>query len=168
MTPRSGHPASNDPWGDKILDDPEFKQLSAQEAQALRQLNPALSPWRVVGLQAVAALLVVLVAWGVTQNPAKAWSAGYGALVVVIPGALFARGLMGQFSSLNRTTAGFGFFLWEAVKIFVSGGMLFAAPRLVADLDWLAMLIGLIVTLKVYWVALLVRPKSKRINRSAN
>jgi len=50
-------------------------------------------------------------------------------------------------------TAGFGFFVWEAVKIGVSVAMLAAAPRLVADLDWLAMLIGLIVTLKVYWLA---------------
>ena len=164
ITPGPACHASHDSSDDRLLDDPEFKPLSAQEAQALRESMPALSPWRVVGMQAMVGVLVALATWGVTQNPAKAWSAGYGALVVVIPGALFARGLMGQFSSLNRTTAGFGFFLWEAVKIFVSGGMLFAAPRLVADLDWLAMLIGLIVTLKVYWVALLVRPKSNRIN----
>ena len=58
-------------------------------------------------------------------------------------------------------TAGFGFFVWEAIKIASSVGMLFAAPRLVPDLDWLAMLIGLIVTLKVYWVALLMRPERK-------
>ena len=164
ITPGPAYHASHDSSDDRLLDDPEFKPLSAQEAQALRESMPALSPWRVVGMQAMVGVLVALATWGVTQNLAKAWSAGYGALVVVIPGALFARGLMGQFSSLNRTTAGFGFFLWEAVKIFVSGGMLFAAPRLVADLDWLAMLIGLIVTLKVYWVALLVRPKSNRIN----
>lgn len=161
ITPGAGYHASDD---ERVLDEPEFKQLSAQEAQALRESMPALSPWRVVGLQAVVGVLVALAAWGVTQSSAKALSAGYGALVVVIPGVLFARGLMSQFSSLNRTTAGFGFFLWEAVKIVVSGGLLFAAPRVVADLDWLAMLIGLIVTLKVYWVALLVRPKSKRIN----
>ena len=164
ITPGPAYHASHDSSDDRLLDDPEFKPLSAQEAQALRESMPALSPWRVVGMQAMVGVLVALATWGFTQNLAKAWSAGYGALVVVIPGALFARGLMGQFSSLNRTTAGFGFFLWEAVKIFVSGGMLFAAPRLVADLDWLAMLIGLIVTLKVYWVALLVRPKSNRIN----
>ena len=69
---------------------------------------------------------------------------------------------MSQFSSINAATAGFGFFVWEAIKMAVSVGMLVAAPRLVADLDWLAMLIGLIVTLKVYWLALLMRPKSKR------
>ena len=159
--PGAGYHASDD---ERLLDEPEFKQLSAEEAKALRESMPSLSPWRVVGMQAMVGVLVALATWGVTQNPAKAWSAGYGALVVVIPGVLFARGLMGQFSSLNRTTAGFGFFLWEAVKIIVSGGLLFAAPRVVADLDWLAMLIGLIVTLKVYWVALLVRPKSKQTN----
>jgi len=76
---------------------------------------------------------------------------------------LFARGLMSQFSSINAATAWLGFFVWEAVKIAVSVGMLFAAPKLIADLNWLAMLIGLIVTLKVYWVALLMRPKRKTI-----
>ena len=143
----------------------EFKQLSAQEAQTLRELHPAVSPWAVVGLQATVGVVVAFFAWGLTERSSTGWSAGYGALVVVIPGVLFARGLMSQFSSLNRTTAGFGFFLWEAVKIAVSVGMLFAAPRVVADLDWLAMLIGLIVTLKVYWVALLLRPKRKLINK---
>jgi ATP synthase protein I len=29
----------------------------------------------------------------------------------------------------------------------------------VSDLSWPAMLVGLVVTMKVYWVALLVRPK---------
>lgn len=139
-----------------------FKRLSAEEAQALRERQPSVSPWRIVALQVAVTLLVALAAWGFTGRPGAAWSAGYGGLAVVIPAVLFARGLMSQFSSFNAATAGFGFFVWEAVKIAVSVGMLAAAPRLVPDLDWLAMLIGLIVTLKVYWVALLMRPKSKR------
>ena len=143
-------------------DELEFKRLSAQEAQALRELQPPISPWRVVRWQGVAGLLVVLAAWGVTGKTAVAWSAGYGALAVIIPAVLFARGLMSQFSSMNAATAAFGFFVWEAVKIAVSVGMLFAAPQLIPGLDWLAMLIGLIVTLKVYWLALLMRPKRKR------
>jgi ATP synthase protein I len=138
-----------------------YKRLTAEEALALRKRQPSLSPWRIVCLQAVVALLVALLAWAFTGKSGAAWSAGYGGLAVLVPAVLFARGLMSQFSSINAATAGFGFFVWEAIKIAVSVGMLFAAPQLVAGLDWLAMLIGLIVTLKVYWVALLMRPKSK-------
>ena len=139
----------------------EFKRLSAAEAQALRELQPPVSPWRVIRWQVVVGMLVALAAWVVTGKTTAAWSAGYGALAVLIPAALFARGLMSQFSSINAMTAGFGFFVWEAVKIAVSVGMLFAAPQLIPGLDWLAMLIGLMVTLKVYWLALLMRPKLK-------
>ena len=142
-----------------------YKRLSAEEAQALRQRQPSVSPWRIIGLQVLVALLVALAAWGITGRTEAAWSAGYGGLAVLIPAVLFARGLMSQFSSINAATAGFGFFVWEAIKIAVSVGMLFAAPQLVTGLDWLALLIGLIVTLKVYWVALLMRPKFKRLKR---
>ena len=137
----------------------EFKRLTAEEAKVLRELNPSVSPWRIVGYQILMGFVVALAAWGFTEKSAAGWSAGYGALVVIIPAVLFARGLMSQFSSINAMTAGFGFFVWEAVKIAASVGMIFAAPKLVADLDWLAMLIGLILTLKVYWLALRMRPK---------
>ena len=56
---------------------------------------------------------------------------------------------------------GFGFFLWEIVKISLSVGMLFAAPGLVDEIDWLFLLLGLFVTMKVYWLALVIRPKQK-------
>ena len=157
-------PGSQDKTQDELdeLDEPAFTPLTAEQAQLLREQNPSLSPWRVIAGQMAAGLLVALAAWGVTGRPNAGWSAGYGALAVVIPAALFARGLMSQFSSINAMTAGFGFFVWEAIKISVSVGLLIAAPRLVTDLDWLAMLIGLIVTLKVYWVALLMRPKRNK------
>jgi ATP synthase protein I len=140
-----------------------FKRLTAQEAQELRDRDPALSPWWVVGLQCVAGLVVALVAWGVSGKASVAWSAGYGALAVIIPAALFARGLMSQFSSLNAATASFGFFMWEAVKLAVSIAMIAMAPRLIVNLSWLALLAGLLVTLKMYWLALLKRPKPKQI-----
>jgi ATP synthase protein I len=143
-------------------EDEGFRPLSREEAQRLRELNPPLSPWWVVFGQLVAGVAVAFVAWALTGKGGAGWSAFYGALAVAIPGALFARGLMSQFSSLNAMTAGFGFFVWEAIKIASSVGMLFAAPRLVPDLDWLAMLIGLMVALKMYWVALLMRPKRKQ------
>lgn len=144
------------------LEEQDFKRLTRQEAQALRAADPALSPWWVVGLQCVAGVTVSLVAWGVSGKASVAWSAAYGALAVIIPAALFARGLMGQFSSLNAATAGFGFFVWEAVKIAVSIAMIVAAPRLIANLSWLALMAGLFVTLKMYWLALLKRPRPRQ------
>ena len=139
----------------------EFEPLSAKQARTLRERSPSLSPWWVVVGQAVVATVVALLAWGITGRGNAGWSAGYGGLVVVIPAALFARGLMSRFSSTNAVTASFGFFVWDLVKISVSVAMLFLAPRMVTDLDWLALLIGLIVTLKVYWLALLVSPKRR-------
>ena len=52
---------------------------------------------------------------------------------------------------------------WAAtagLKWFQNTDLLATAPKMVPGLSWLAMLIGLIVTMKVYWVALLMVPKS--------
>ena len=141
----------------------DIAPLTAEQAKVLREMQPSTSPWVIVGVQVVVGFVVAISAWLYSGQSSTAWSAGYGALAVIIPAILFARGLMSQFASINAMTAGFGFFVWEAIKIAVSVGMLFAAPRLVVNLDWLAMLIGLIVTLKVYWVALLMRPKRKTV-----
>jgi ATP synthase protein I len=147
--------------GNALEDESDFIPLTPEQAQRLVAQNPSLSVWWVLAGQVVMGVGAALVAGVLTGTVASGWSAFYGCLAVVIPGALFARGLRSQFSSISAVTAGFGFFVWEAVKIGVSVAMLAAAPRLVADLDWLAMLIGLIVTLKVYWLALLVRRKRK-------
>ena len=147
--------------GNASVEESDFSPLTPEQAHRLIAQNPSLSVWWVLSAQLVVGVLAAMVAGILTGQWASAWSAFYGCLAVVIPGALFARGLRSQFSSISAVTAGFGFFVWEAVKIGVSVAMLAAAPRLVADLDWLAMLIGLIVTLKVYWLALLVRQKRK-------
>jgi ATP synthase protein I len=161
MTNSAVHPTVKSPAQEIETEDQDFKPLTREQAQKLREASPSLSPWWVVAGQLAVGVVVASAAWAVTGRPGVAWSALYGALAVVIPAALFVRGLRSQFSSMNAATAAFGFFVWEAIKIAVSVGMLFAAPRLVADLDWLALLIGLVVTLKVYWVALLLRPKRK-------
>ena len=151
---------------DKARDDEVIKPLNRIEAQALRVLNPTLSPWVVLAGQAGAGCVVALVAWLVTGLSSVGWSALYGAAAVVIPGALFARGLMSKVSSINPAAAVTGFFLWEMVKIGLVLAMLYAAPKLVANLSWPAMLVGLVVTMKVVWLVLWlevrVRRKSKK------
>ena len=105
---------------------------------------------------------MALIAWGVTGQRNVAWSVAYGALAVVIPAAVFARGLTGRFSSMNAGTAAFGFMLWEMVKIALTVAMLVAAPRLVDALSWPGLLVGLVLTMKVYWLALAYSPKGRR------
>lgn len=141
----------------------DFRALTAEEVRALRLKHPPVSPWRVVAVQLVVGMVAAVVGWMVSGQRHVGWSMAYGALAVVIPAALFARGLMGRFSSLNPATAAVGFFLWEMVKIGVSVALLALAPRMVPGLSWLAMLIGLVVTMKVYWVALLFAPKSVKL-----
>jgi ATP synthase protein I len=106
--------------------------------------------------------VVAPAAWALTGRQNVGWSAGYGALAVVIPAAIFARGLTGRFSSLNAGTAAVGFMLWEMVKIASSIALMAAAPRLVPELSWPALLVGLVLTMKVYWLALAYAPRKRR------
>ena len=140
---------------------PLTAEQAAQLRVRLRKTGSLLSPWRLIAGQAVVGVLLTLAAWLVTGKSAVAVSVAYGALAVVIPAALFARGLMSQFSSMNALTAGFGFFVWEMLKIVVTIVLIAVAPKLVADLDWLALLISLIVTMKAVWLVLWLSGKFK-------
>ncbi len=124
-----------------------FTPLTAEQAEALRAQHPSISPWWVVAGQLVIGVLVALVSWGVTGSQTVGWSAACGALAVIVPAALFARGVTGQFAKANPGSAVLSFFVWELVKIVVTVGILFAAHRMVSGLSWPAMLIGLIVTM---------------------
>jgi ATP synthase protein I len=139
------------------------RALSAEEARRVREQNPTVSPWWVVAGQAAVGLVSALLAWALTGKQNVGWSVAYGALAVVIPAAVFARGLTGRITSINAGTAAVGFLLWEMVKVALTLAMLALAPRLVAGLSWPALLIGLVLAMKVYWVALAFvrRPASK-------
>jgi ATP synthase protein I len=138
-----------------------FRPLTKEEAQALRSAEPPLSPWRVIGVQCgvglVGALLLALVSgrteWG--------WSALYGAATVVVPGALMARGMTSGLSAMSPGSSAVSFMLWEVVKIGVSVVMLMLASKIVQPLSWPALLAGLVVCMKVYWLALLWRGRKK-------
>jgi ATP synthase protein I len=48
------------------------------------------------------------------------------------------------------------------VKIASTLALMAAAPKLVADLSWPAMLVGLVLAMKVYWVALAFKPRARK------
>jgi ATP synthase protein I len=56
-----------------------------------------------------------------------------------------------------------GLFVWEFVKVSLTVALLLVAPKVVADLSWFALVAGFVVTIKVYWLAMLLgwmKPKS--------
>ena len=156
MTDTIDHGARHAGLADEAQD-PPFKTLSREEAQALKAKLPQVSPWRVVAAQAAAGLLCVAVTWLLTQRSGAAWSALYGALAVVLPGALLARGMTRGTGSPVAAAAGFLF--WEMLKIGVAIAMLVIAARVVPGLSWPVLLLTMVVCMKVNWVALLWRAR---------
>ena len=149
------------PVEDESGEETPVQPLSAEEAKRLRERNPPVNPWWVVAGQAGVGLVAALAAWVLTGRQNVGWSALYGALAVVIPAAVFARGITGRISSVNAVGAAMGFLVWEMVKLGLTFAMLMAAPALVAGLSWPALLVGMVLAMKVYWVALAFRPRPK-------
>jgi ATP synthase protein I len=134
-----------------------FRPLSHEEAEAVKARIPRVSPWRVIAMQLAVGGVVAGLAWLFTQRLNVAWSSLYGTATVVVPGVLMARGMTSRLSGMSPGVGAMSFMLWEMVKIGVSVVMLMLAPRIVPDLSWPALLVGLVVCMKVYWVALLWR-----------
>ncbi len=134
-----------------------FKPLTREQAQALRTAQPSVSPWRVIAVQAVVGLVVAAGLALVTGQMSLGWSALYGAAAVVVPGALMARGMTSKLTSVSPGASAVSFMFWQVVKIVVSVALLMLAPRLVQPLSWPALLAGLVLCMKVYWLALLWR-----------
>ncbi|MDM0121161.1 ATP synthase subunit I [Variovorax arabinosiphilus] len=141
------------------VEDADFKPLTAEQAQQLRDANPEPSPWWVIVAQVVAGLVVAGIAWVWTGRPVAGVSALYGALAVAIPAALFVRGAMRGTQAGHPSAAMLRFFVWELIKLALTVAFLAAAPWVIGDLSWLAMLAGIVAAMKMYWVALVVRPR---------
>jgi ATP synthase protein I len=142
--------------------DESFRRLTPSEAAAFRARNPQLSPWRVIAAQAVVGAVVALLAWLLGGGREYAWSALYGAVTAVVPGALLARGMTSRLSSMSPAVSAVSVMLWETVKIGATVALLVAAPKVVQPLSWPALLAGLVACLSMYWFALLWRQGRKR------
>jgi ATP synthase protein I len=160
------NPKTPDPFADEVDEPDATVPLTAAEATAWRQRHPMLSPWRVVAAQALVGVLATVVAALLGDRAAVAASAGYGALCVVLPAALFAHGLVRAFrkSASGRGAAPAAWMGWEIAKLAASIAMLLLAPAVVPGLNWLALLVGMVVTMKAVWVVLWLQPRARRAN----
>lgn len=134
--------------------EPDFKPLSAEDAQAWRQNNPQASPWRVLLLQVGVGAVLALLTGLVSGQWHLAASAAWGSVAVVIPAVVFVRALSRQMRRTQPGSALVGLFVWELVKIVLTVALLLVAPKVISDLSWFALVAGFVVTMKVYWLAM--------------
>jgi ATP synthase protein I len=144
-------------WDDDEAADERYQRLTPSQAAAFRTRNPQVSPWRVIVAQAAVGGVVALLAWLLGGGREHAWSALYGAVTAVVPGALLARGMTSRLSSLSPAVSAVSVMVWETVKIGATVALLMAAPTLVRPLSWPALLAALAACMSVYWFALLWR-----------
>jgi ATP synthase protein I len=148
-------------WEDQTQQEP-VRPLTRQQVLQMGLDRPAVSVGWVLMCQSLVGVLFAGLLGALSGHWAWGLSALYGAAAVVVPGAVFARGLTGRLASINPGTAVAGFFVWEFVKIGLTLAMLVAAPRLVMDLSWPALLAGLVLTMKVVWLAVWFKSRRRR------
>lgn len=142
-----------------------FEPLNFDQAhlviQGLRKTASLLSPWRLIQWQLLVGVFATVFAYFVFTDGLVALSVAYGAVAVVLPACMFAWGLRRSEGAKSPLLASAGFFVWEVVKVGLTVVMLFAAPVLIANLNWLALLAGFVLTMKVYWIAVWLYPMRK-------
>ena len=160
MSERRLSSGTRDAWDDAEADE-RFRRLSPSEAAAFRAEHPQLSPWRVIAAQAAVGGVVALLAGLLGGGREHAWSALYGVVTAVVPGALLARGMTSRLSRTSPVVSAASVMLWETVKIGATVALLLAAPKVVQPLSWPALLAALAACLSVYWFALLWRGRKR-------
>lgn len=145
-------------------EDVDFKPLSTQEAAVWRTKQRRMSVWRVLGWQLSAICLMGVLTGLFTRQTTDVLSAVYGGLAVVLPASVMAWGLrakrLTQLLSLFAKGSLLALFFWEGVKIVLSILMLALAPVLLKNLNWLALVAGFVLVIKVYWLALFIQSKT--------
>lgn len=159
------------PWIDDPVDtsgaaEEDFKPLTREEARQWRSVQPALSLRWLLFWQAVSALVLAAIAAWATSDPVVVKSVLYGAVAVVLPSALMAWGVTS--SAVARQVSGeaqaslVNFFVWEGIKLVLVLVLLGLAPVVLDAVNWLALVAGLVVVLKVFGWALYVQTKRRR------
>lgn len=150
-----------------------FKPLSRVEVAALKEKLGAVSLdvflLRVLIWQAAAGFLIAALAWLLSASALVGYSALYGAMCAVVPSALVAK-MVRRWATMRVLTHAGGMlaslFLLELVKVVVTICLLLAAPLVLKPVSWLALVVGFVLVLKVYWVvALMGLGQTRRVQK---
>lgn len=148
----------------------EYKPLTAQEAQQWRERQPQASPWRVVRGQWILMALAGLVSALLFRQADIVVSVLYGGICIALPTALMAYGLTSSpmahllavvFPQMAKVSLA-GVLFWEGIKVLLALALMGLAPRLIPNLSWLALVAGLVVVLKAYWLEFWWTSRNKR------
>jgi ATP synthase protein I len=141
--------------------------LTAQQANDWRNKYPQGSIWMPVMAQCFCGGIFCLFAYlfQIFYLGNGWWqSALYGVLVAVVPNALCAKGISSKFGANNLGASVFKFFVWEGVKVVSSVVMLLSAPHWLGEfLSWPALILGLVVAFKGFWVLVLCSHLARKI-----
>ena len=152
-----------DEWSDDWQDGEKNAPLTRQEALLLKEKLGGVSLeaflLKVLMWQALSAVAIAALFWVASLNVALVASAFYGAMCVVLPSALVARMVIKRVRpDVLKHSGGAltGLVVLELVKVLVTVCLLLAAPLVLDSPQWVAIVIGFAVTLKVYWVVALM------------
>ncbi len=155
-------------WVDSelVVDEPEFKPLSAEDVSAWRKSQVKLSLWQVIGWQWLAVLVAGVVAWLLTGVQSVGLSAAYGGVAIALPSTVVVWGMtagrLARLLSMYAQGSLAALMFWEGIKVLLTIALLALAAVVVTDLNWLALVAGLVFVLKVYWLAFLVQSRAAR------
>ena len=150
-------------WNDDGQDGEKIKPLTRQEVKLLKQKLGSVSLedflLKVLMWQTLSAVAIAALVWLVSSSTVTVSSAFYGAMCVVLPSALVARMIIKRTRPDALKNSGgrlIGLVVLELVKIVVTVCLLLAAPFVLDSPQWVAIVIGFALTLKVYWVVALM------------
>lgn len=155
-----------DPVGADEAAEENFKPLTREEAQQWRSTQPTMSVRLVLVWQVVLALATTALAALLTGDWVVVQSVLYGAAAVVLPSALMAWGV--SFSAAAQKVSGvaqaalLNFFVWEGIKLVLILALLGLAPVVLDAVNWLALVAGLVVVIKVVGLVFFVQSRRRR------
>lgn len=158
-----GHDKRLEKYQDEEQSETSYQPLTRQEVQALKEKLGGVTLeaflLKVLMWQGVVSVAIAALAWLVSSEMLTVYSALYGAMCVVLPSALVARTVIKRLKpDVLKHSGGMlvGMFVLELVKILVTLCLLLLAPVLLDSPNWIAIVVGFVVTLKVYWVVALM------------